>query len=210
MVKLLNKNSKILIGVILLVLVAGAAIIISQHSNAVTINIETNGTDISVEASTLAFNKDKSAMEKQMAEYLSGAIKDSNSTMDTIRTGITDIAHQYNYTQVTVNLKSQFGENQLPMPAVVSGDSMYPTLHDGQSLMVLKTGNFKLGDIVISKHDEYGLIVKRVGKIETNRVYLMSDNKNVETIYEGNYVITKTPLNTWVPRDYVIGVVKDY
>lgn len=210
MVKLLNKNSKIIIGVILLVLIAGSAIVISQHSSTVTVNIETNGTDISVEASTLSFNKDKSAMEKQMAEYLSGAIKNPNSTMDTITADITNIGHQYNYTEVTVNLKSQFGENQLPMPAVVSGDSMYPTLHDGQSLMVLKTKNFKVGDIVISKHDKYNLIVKRVGKIETNRVYLMSDNKNVETIYEGNYVITKTPLNTWVPRNYVIGVVKDY
>ena len=149
-------------------------------------------------------------MEKEIAQYLSDEIKSPNSTMATITSGVTSISQKYNYTQVTVNFKSQFGENQLPMPAVVSGDSMYPTLNDGQSLMVLKTKNFKVGDIVISKHDEYGLIVKRVGKIEPNRVYLMSDNKNVETIYEGNYIITKTPLNTWVPRSYIVGVVKDY
>ncbi|MDP1553421.1 MAG: S24/S26 family peptidase, partial [Methanobacteriaceae archaeon] len=120
------------------------------------------------------------------------------------------ISKNYDYTEVNVNLKSQFGENQLPMPAVVSGNSMYPTLKDGQDLIILKTGNFKVGDIVISKHNKYDLIVKRVGKIENSRVYLMSDNKEVETVYETNYILTKTPLNTWVPRNYVIGIVKDY
>lgn len=206
----MNKQSGIIIGIILLVIVAGSAILLTQHSSTVTVDIETNGSDITVETSTIPFNKAPASMEKEIAQYLSDEIKSPNSTMDTITSGVTSISQKYNYTRVTVNLKSQFGENQLPMPAVVSGDSMYPTLQDGQSLMALKTTNFKVGDIVISKHDEYGLIVKRVGKIETNRVYLMSDNKDVETIYEGNYIITKTPLNTWVPRSYIVGVVKDY
>lgn len=196
----------------MLVLVAGigSALVLTQYSSAVTVNIETNGADITVETSTFPFSSAPSSMETEIAEYLANAIKNPNSTMESIKADITTIGKKYNYEEVTVNLKSQFGENQLPLPAVVSGDSMYPTLNDGQNLMVLKTKNFKVGDIVISKHDEYGLIVKRVGKIETNRVYLMSDNKNVETIYEGNYIITKTPLNTWVPRDYIIGVVKEY
>lgn len=208
----MNKNYGILIGIILLVIIAGigSAIVIAQYSGAVTVNIETNGADITVETSTLPFSSGPSSMEQEVAQYLANAIKNPNSTMESIKTDITAIGKKYNYDEVTVNLKSQFGENQLPLPAVVSGDSMYPTLNDGQNLMVLKTKNFKVGDIVISKHDEYNLLVKRVGKIEANRVYLMSDNKNVETIYEGNYIITKTPLNTWVPRDYIIGVVKEY
>ncbi len=196
----------------MLVLVAGigSALVLTQYSGAVTVNIETNGADITVETSTFPFSSAPSSMETEIAEYLASAIKNPNSTIESIKSDITAIGKKYNYEEVTVNLQSQFGENQLPLPAVVSGDSMYPTLNDGQNLMVLKTKNFKVGDIVISKHDEYGLIVKRVGKIEANRVYLMSDNKNVETIYEGNYIITKTPLNTWVPRDYIIGVVKEY
>jgi hypothetical protein len=196
----------------MLVLVAGigSALVLTQYSSAVTVNIETNGADITVETSTFPFSSAPSSMETEVAQYLANAIKNPNSTMESIKADITAIGKKYNYEEVTVNLQSQFGENQLPLPAVVSGDSMYPTLNDGQNLMVLKTKNFKVGDIVISKHDEYNLIVKRVGKIEANRVYLMSDNKNVETIYEGNYIITKTPLNTWVPRDYIIGVVKEY
>lgn len=207
----MNKNYGILIGIILLVLIAGigSTLVITQYSGAVTVDIETNGADITVETSTLPFINAPSSMENEIAQYLATAIKDPDSTMESITADITAIGNKYNYDEVTVNLKSQFGENQLPLPAVVSGDSMYPTLNDGQNLMVLKTKNFKVGDIVISKHDEYGLIVKRVGKIEPNRVFLMSDNKNVETIYQGDYIVTKTPLNTWVPRDYIIGVVKE-
>ncbi len=206
----LNKNSWIFIGIILVVLIAGSSIILNQYNNSVTINIETNGTEISVEAATLPFNDVPEDMEHGILNYLVDAIKSPDSTLESIESDVKLISKKYDYTEVNVNLKSQFGENQLPMPAVVSGNSMYPTLKDGQDLIILKTENFKVGDIVISKHNEYDLIVKRVGKIENNRVYLMSDNKEVETIYEGNYIVTKTPLNTWVPRNYVIGIVKDY
>jgi hypothetical protein len=206
----LNKNSWIVIGIILVVLIAGSSIIFNQYNNSVTINIETNGTEISVEASTVPFNNVPEDMEQGILNYLVDAIKSPDSTLESIESDVKLISKKYDYSNVNVNLKSQFGENQLPMPAVVSGNSMYPTLKDGQDLIILKTENFKVGDIVISKHSEYDLIVKRVGKIENNRVYLMSDNKEVETIYEGNYIITKTPLNTWVPRNYVIGIVKDY
>lgn len=206
----LNKNSWIFIGIILVVLIAGSSIILNQYNNSVTINIETNGTEISVEAATLPFNDVPEDMEQGILNYLVDAIKSPDSTLESIESDVKLISKKYDYTEVNVNLKSQFGENQLPMPAVVSGNSMYPTLKDGQDLIILKTENFKVGDIVISKHNEYDLIVKRVGKIENNRVYLMSDNKEVETIYEGNYIVTKTPLNTWVPRNYVIGIVKDY
>jgi hypothetical protein len=191
-------------------MIAGSSIILNQYNNSVTIDIETNGTEISVEASTLPFNDVPDDMEQEILNYLVDAIKSPDSTLESIESDVKLISKKYDYTDVNINLKSQFGENQLPMPAVVSGNSMYPTLKDGQDLIILKTENFKVGDIVISKHNEYDLIVKRVGKIENNRVYLMSDNKEVETIYEGNYIITKTPLNTWVPRNYVIGIVKDY
>ena len=206
----MNKNSWIVIGIILVVLIAGSSIIFNQYNNSVTINIETNGTEISVEASTVPFNNVPEDMEQGILNYLVDAIKSPDSTLESIESDVKLISKKYDYSNVNVNLKSQFGENQLPMPAVVSGNSMYPTLKDGQDLIILKTENFKVGDIVISKHSEYDLIVKRVGKIENNRVYLMSDNKEVETIYEGNYIITKTPLNTWVPRNYVIGIVEDY
>ena len=114
---------------------------------------------------------------------------------------------------------SQFGTDQLPMPATVKGTSMVPTLQDGQEITILKTNNLNVGDIVVAVHPTYGLIVKRLSIIEGNQVYLTSDNKNVEivktktTLPNGaveTVTVQKTPLNTWISTENVIGVVKVY
>ena len=68
---------------------AGSAILLTQNFSAVTIDIETNGSDITVESSTLPFSKAPSSMEKEIAQYLSDEIKSPNSTMATITSGVT-------------------------------------------------------------------------------------------------------------------------
>jgi len=92
------------------------------------------------------------------------------------------------------------------MPASVSGTSMVPTLKDGQDIVVLKTKDYKVGDIVVARHPEYGLIVKRVSQIKDGQVYLMSDNR--ETIVTSNGIYKG--LDTWLPVENVVGVVKIY
>ena len=108
---------------------------------------------------------------------------------------------------------------KVPLLATVNGTSMVPTLKNGQQIIVLKTDNLKVGDIVVAIHPTYGLIVKRLSMIEVNQVYLTSDNKKVEII---NHKTTppngtvktikerKSSLNTWLPRNNVIGVVIVY
>ncbi|MDI9617476.1 S24 family peptidase [Methanothermobacter sp.] len=182
----------------------------NEKAHSVDIKIKTDGVNITVEADTIFFQKTPPEMEQKIGEYIADVINDPDSTVETIKANVTEIARSYGYSKVDVTIESQFGVDQLPMPAVVSGDSMYPTLRDGQELIVLKTDDYKVGDIVIAKHPEYGLIVKRVGKIEPTRVYLMSDNKKVERIYTPTSVIVRTPLNTWVPRSAIVGVVKEY
>jgi len=96
---------------------------------------------------------------------------------------------------------------------------MVPTLNDGQNILILKTDNLSIGDIVVSIHPTYGLIVKRLSIIKGNQVYLTSDNKNIiitntkTRLPDGSVetvIIEKIPLNTWLPKKNVIGVVKVY
>ncbi len=182
-------------------------------SNNIGITIDTNGTNVTVKSSTFLSNP-PSQMMSEMRQKALNDIENPNSTVTSIKSDMQSIAKEYNYT-VNVTINSQFGTDQLPMPAQVSGTSMVPTLQDGQSLVVLKTKDYKVGDIVVATHPTYGMIVKRLSKIEGNRVYLTSDNKKVEvsTVQLSNgavETITKTPLNTWLPRDNIIGVVKVY
>lgn len=207
----MKPRSWLIIGIILLGVIATSACILP--TNNVEVTLDTNGTDVTVKTSSF-LSSPPSQMTSEMQQKALADIEDPYSTVESIKSDMKAIAGKYNYT-ADVTITSQFGTDQLPMPAHVSGTSMVPTLQDGQDIIVLKTKDFKVNDIVVATHSDYGMIVKRVGKIEENRVYLMSDNKNVEvsTVQLGNGMVetvTKIPLNTWVPRKNIIGVVKDY
>ncbi|AXV38591.1 MAG: S24/S26 family peptidase [Methanobacteriaceae archaeon] len=210
----MKSRSWIIAGIIVVFIVAAASAYLYQGLDKVDVTIDTNGTEITVKTTASIFNNAPPEMTTEIEQYVTNAVKDYHSTVESIQKDVQEIVKSYGYKEATVTINSQFGLNQLPMPAVVNGDSMVPTLKNGQQIVVLKTDNYKVGDIVVAVHPEYDLIVKRLSKIEGDRVYLTSDNKNVETttIYHSTYyeVITKTPLNTWLPKDSVIGVVKVY
>lgn len=179
----------------------------SEQSNNVDITLKTNGTDVSVQASSfLFFNNVPDSMLAVMKERALIDINNDTSTVDTVKDDMKSIAGAYHY-NATVKIESQFGTDQLPMELTVKGTSMIPTLQNGQSIIILKTRNFKVGDIVVARHPTYGLIVKRVSKISDSQVYLMSDNR--EVTIDSNGIVSKG-LDTWLPIDDVVGVVKIY
>lgn len=187
-------------------------------SNNLSIVIDTNGSNTEVNHQTLIWGSVPSEMMNEIKSQVSEDIRSPNSTVDSIKSDIKGIAYKYNY-NANVKIVSQFGTDQLPMPATVKGTSMVPTLQDGQEITILKTNNLSVGDIVVAVHPTYGLIVKRLSIIEGNQVYLTSDNKNIEivktktTLPNGaveTVTVQKTPLNTWILTENVIGVVKVY
>lgn len=192
--------------IIILAATASTAFYISEQPHAVTITIKTNGTDLTVQASSaFIFTTIPNGMVSQMKDKAQIDVQSDTSTVSSVKSDMNAIAAEYNYT-ANVRIDSQFGIDQLPMPATVSGTSMVPTLQDGQSIMVLKTSDFKVGDIVVARHPTYGLIVKRVAEINGSQVYLKSDNRAV--IVSGNTILKG--LDTWLPNEDVIGVVKIY
>jgi signal peptidase I len=215
----LKLRTGILISLVVLVLavVAGTVFYATADHNTADVVIKTNGTNVTIQSSSFLFNSVPDAMLQEMKNKALVDVEDADSSVASIKADMQNIATKYNYT-IKTTIKSQFGEDQLPMPATVKGTSMVPTLKDGQSIVVLKTSNFKVGDLVVAHHPEYNLIVKRVGAINGTQVYLESDNHNVEVTNEIQYVngvkqevrVTKTPLSTWLPTSNVIGVVKVY
>ncbi|MBI5681116.1 MAG: S24/S26 family peptidase [Methanobacterium sp.] len=216
----MKSKSGLIIGILIIGVIAASVFYSTYEANSLGVNIKTNGTidTTTVSFTSSPFNSPSAQMEGEVKNKILEDIDNYNSTVDSIKSDINTIARKYNYT-TKVTLESQFGADQLSMPASVSGTSMVPTLQDGQNIMVLKTKDFKVDDIVVAYHPQYNLIVKRLKKIEGDRVYLMSDNRKVETYTTqknlGNGVveidtIKKTPLDTWLPKQNVIGVVKVY
>jgi len=208
----------IIIGLLVLVVAAGSAIFLSTNHNTTEITIETNGTAVSVQSASSWLFPVPDAMLEEMKTKALADVEDVDSSLGSIQTDMQNIASKYNYT-VQVKIKSQFGENQLPLLATVKGTSMIPTLQDGQRIIVLKTSNFQAGDLVVARHPDYHLIVKRVAEINGTQVYLKSDNRQVETVsnqirnvngVQQVVTIQKTPLDTWLPKTNVVGVVKVY
>ena len=58
----------------------------------------------------------------------------------------------------------------------VSGDSMEPLLHSGDLVLVKRSGELKPGTIVVMRDADAGYVVKKVGRIETRSVELLSLN----------------------------------
>ncbi|MGZ4857844.1 MAG: S24/S26 family peptidase [Methanobacteriaceae archaeon] len=188
----------------------------SEQIHLVSIIVKTDGSDVSVKATPTHILPKK--MLAQLKYRAFNDVQSPTSTVNSLKADMKAIAKKYNYTaEVTIN--SQFGTDQLPFPATVSGTSMVPTLQDGQDIIVLKTKNIKVGDIVVARHPTYGLIVKRVAAIKGSKVYLKSDNRKIETqntqqdLGNGTYeiiTVEKTPLDTWLSKKRIIGVAKNY
>lgn len=62
----------------------------------------------------------------------------------------------------------------------VVGNSMYPTLTDGQLVMAHMIRNFREGQVVIAFAGSRE-VIKRIKKIENGRVFLEGDNKKAST-----------------------------
>lgn len=58
----------------------------------------------------------------------------------------------------------------------VSGDSMEPLLYSGDLVLVKRGGELKSGSIVVMRDTDAGYVVKKVGRIETRWVELLSLN----------------------------------
>ncbi len=187
--------------------------------NVANITVKTDGKSTTINVTRVSGQeKIPESMINEMKKKAIADVLSEKSTVKSLKSDLTAIAKKNNYT-VNVSISSQFGTDKLPFPATVSGTSMIPTLKDGQNVMSLKTTSFKVGDIVIASTSTYGLIIKRVASISNGKVYLKSDNRNVETynqettLPDGAVEIQtyeKTPLDTWVSKKNVIAVVKTY
>lgn len=165
------------------------------------------------QSTSVSNNLDSNVNKKLSYEILNFVSKNlNNSTMDVeeIRAGVKSICKKYGSDDCTVNIDSIIGKDQIPIIVWAQGASMLPTIQDGQFVLVNKTQDIHVGDIVSVNSKEYGGIMKRVDKIEGNNVYLVSDNKNVYYQVVDDQVYELKGLCTWVDISEIEGVAIQY
>lgn len=197
---------KIILAMVMLILMA---FFVFSFIGSDTVDIYIDGENVSVTTHTLQ-NINSQGMNSEICNYTIFIMNDTSSNITALKNGIEDICRNYGLENPKVTIDSSIGKNQIPIIVHVDGTSMLPTLQDGQTALVNKTHDIRVGDIVVANSDEYGGIIKRVGKIDGNQVYLVSDNKNVDYEYENGALYEVKGITTWVDISKINGVVISY
>jgi hypothetical protein len=146
-------------------------------------------------------------LNKEISDYTFQTMNNTSGDTKSLKQGILKICLNHGLDNVKVKVDSSIGENQIPILFHVQGTSMYPTLNDGQTVIVKKTKDIQVNNIVVANSSEYGNIVKRVSDIKGDQVYLTSDNKDVKSEYRNGVLYETKGVTTWVNINDVYGVV---
>ena len=197
---------KIILALIILILLIFLGIIFLGNN---TVDVYNDGENVTVETTTFS-DIDKHRLNKEICNYTLDVMNNTNTSISSYRHGIEDICRQYGLDNVKINIDSSIGPNQIPIIVTVDGTSMLPTLQDGQNVLLNKTHDIHVGDIVVAESDEYGGIIKRVDQIKGNEVHLISDNKGISYEYINGVLYEVSGITTWVDISDINGVVIRY
>ena len=197
---------KLILAIIILILIAFFAFNF-LGSNSVDIYID--GENVSV--TTYGFSGiDTESLNREICDYTINIMNDTTSNFSDYENGVKDICGKYGLDDAEINVDSSIGKNQIPIIVNVDGTSMLPTLQDGQKVLVNKSHDVDVGDIVVAESDEYGGIIKRVDDIEGDSIHLVSDNKDISYEYINGDLYEIKGISTWVDISDIGGVVIQY
>lgn len=188
----------------IIILAIFLGIFLTHNNN--SINVYIDGENVTT--STQGINSDN--LNEEICNYTLQSMNSPNTNVDTLKSGIKNISLKYNINNTNINIDSSIGENSVPVIFQVDGTSMLPTLQDGQDVLVNKTQNVNVGDIVVANSSEYGNIIKRVDQVNGNQIHLVSDNKNVEYEQINGAIYETKGITTWVDSSDIYGVVIKY
>lgn len=174
-----------------------------------SVEVYIDGENVSVSTFTLS-EIDVDSLNKEICDYTIYVMNDSDSNVNTLKKGISDICEEYGLENAKITIDSSLGENQIPVIVYVDGTSMIPTLQDGQTVLINKSHDIHVGDIVVADSDEYGGIIKRVDDVNGDSIHLVSDNKEISYESINGVLYEIKGISTWVDISDINGVAIEY
>ena len=141
-----------------------------------SVDVYTDGENVSVMVNSYS-DVDTDALENDIINFTFDVMDNPDKGLSDLKEGIVSICSDYGLENVELNYNSTLGEDSLPLYSHTEGISMLPTVQDGQCILINKTHDIHVGDLVTANSSEYGPICKRVADIDGDSVYLVSDNK---------------------------------
>lgn len=197
---------KIILALLILILILFLGITLFGTNS---IEIYNDGENVSVETVTFS-DIDKHALNEAICDYTLDVMNDTTTNITTYIRHVDGICEEYGLEDVEISVDSVLGTNQIPVMVYVDGTSMLPTLRDGQTVLINKTHDVHVGDIIVADSPEYGGIIKRVDQVKGDNIHLVSDNKNVSYEYLNGQLYQIKGISTWVKTSDINGVVISY
>ncbi len=197
---------KIILALIILILIVILGFIFIVHDS---VDIYFDGENVTVSTYTLS-NVDKNSLNKAICEYSVNMMDNTTTNITDYKKEINEICSNYGLDNPEISVDSAIGENQIPVIVTVDGTSMLPTLQDGQTVLINKTHNINVGDIVVANSSEYGGIIKRVDDIDGSSIHLVSDNQEISYERINGVLYEIKGISTWVDVSDINGVVIQY
>ncbi len=191
-----------------IILLAVAAFFVSFGESVLVYN---DGENISVTTFVSPLSGiDTNKLNDEISEYTFYVMNSPDGDAKTLTEGIQQICSSYGIDHIKVKIDSPLGLNKIPVLFHVNGTSMYPTIDDGQTVLLEKTKNINVDDIVVAKTSQYGNIIKRVSEIKGDKILLVSDNKNIKYEEINGTTYRTQGISIWVTIDDIYGVVVKY
>ena len=176
-----------------------------------SVTVYTDGENVTVTSVVSPFSGvDTNKLNEEICQYTYDEMNSTDGDVTSLIQGIRRICLSYGLDNVNVKFDSSLGENKIPIVFHIKGNSMSPTLEDGQTVVVEKTKNIQVNNIVVAYSQEYGVIIKRVSEINGDKVYLVSDNKEIEYEDINGTTYRTQGISVWVDIDDIYGVVVEY
>lgn len=196
---------KLILALIILVLFVFLAFTFLGNDS---VEIFLDGENVTVTTYTLS--ADSNEINKDICNYTFDVMNDTTTDITTYKNNIKEICRGYGIDDADVTVDSVIGKDQIPVIVTVDGTSMLPTLQDGRLVLINKSHDVNVGDMVVADSDEYGGIIKRVDSISGNSIHLVSDNKEVSYEYINGNLYEIKGISTWVDISDIGGVVIGY
>ena len=194
---------RIILILIILIIIAVFFIYFNVNNS---VNVYLDGENISVKTTAIE-NGNINKINNEIINLTSDIMNNTSSNITTLKEGIYQICYNNGIENPKITIDSSIGKNQIPVIVKVEGKSMLPTLKSGQKVLINKTHDLHVGDIVTANSKNYGPIIKRVEQIDGSQVHLVSDNKNITYEYINNELYKVEGVRTWVDISDINGVV---
>lgn len=197
---------KYILALLIIIIIVLAFFMINNNN---TVNVYIDGENVSAETHSLS-DTDLKEFNSKVCDLTVNAMNNTTANVSTLRNDIECLCEDYGLKNPKISIDSSIGANQIPVIITVDGISMLPTLVDGQQVLLNKTHDIHVGDIVVAESDEYGGIIKRVDEIKGDSVHLVSDNNSTSYEYIDGVLYEIEGIETWVDISDINGVIIDY